>query len=416
MGEKTMPVTGGRRAPSDKPSVAVLPFDNTSGDPEQVYFSDGITENIITGLTRFRDLFVIAAKSSLAVRNKAKNVQQIGRELGVAHIVEGKLLKAGSRVRITVQLTDSWSGHRVWAERYDRELDDIFAVQDEITRVIVTTLAGRIEEADYRKAANKPAKYMAAYDYLLRGRQCLNLYTKEGEHEAQRHFRRALELDPDYAAAYAGLATSYIHEHVSGWSEAPREALDHAYEHAQKAVAMDDTDSTAHYALASARYHMNQHDLAKTEIERAIVLNPNDYHNICTKGWFLTSSGELSEGTVCLREAMRFNPFAPNSCLLGIGLAEYTAHRYEAAIDAFGKATSWVKFAWLAACYAQLGRDEQARAAAEEVLRSATTELANPSGNDVEGWRAFWARQTRFQNPDDFEHLLEGLRKAGLPA
>ena len=136
---------------------------------------------------------------------------------------------------------------------------------------------------------------------------------------------------------------------------------------------------------------MNQHDLAKIQIEHAIDHNPNDYHNVCTKGWFLTTSGELSEGIVCLKEAMHLNPFAPNSCLLGIGLAEYTARRYETAIEALGKVTSWVKFAWLAACYAQLGRDEQARAAAAEVLRSAKTELANPPGNDVEGWRAYWA-------------------------
>ncbi len=403
-------------APTDKPSVAVLPVENTSSDPEQGYFSDGITENIITGLTRFRDLFVIAVKSSFEARDKGADVQEIGRQLGVAHIVEGKVWKAANRIRVTVQLTDARSGHRVWAEHYDRDLDDIFAVQDEITRIIITTLAGRIEEVDQRRGAHKPAKDMAAYDYLLQGRQCLNRYTQEGEHEAQRHFRRALELDPGYAAAYAGLATSYLHEHVSGWSEAPREALDHAYELAEKAVELDDADSTAHYALAQARYHMNQHDLAITEIERAIVLNPNDYHNLCGKGWLLTSSGERSEGVVCLNEAMSLNPLAPNSCLMGIGLAEYTAHRYEAAIDAFGRATSWVRFAWLAACYAQLGHDEQARGAAANVLESAKTEMMLPPGDDVEHWRDFWARQTRLKNLDDFEHLLEGLRKAGLPA
>jgi adenylate cyclase len=402
----------------DKPSIAVLPFTNISGDPEQQYFADGITENIITGLTRFRDLFVIAVESSFAARDRATDVQQIARQLGVAHVVEGSVRKAANRVRVTAQLIDATSGQRVWAEHYDRDLDDIFVVQDEITNIIVATLAGRIEEADRHRAQHKAAKDMAAYDYWLRGRQCLNRYTKEGELEARRHFERALELDPGYAAAYAGLAVSYLHEYESSWSEAPREALDYCYQLSQKAVALDAADSTARCALASAYFYRNQHELAKIQIEKALALNPNDYDNLCAKGWLLAFSGELVEGIACSKEAMRLNPFAPEYCLFAIGVAEYVARRYEAAIGAFGKMASLglLKPAFLAACYAQLGRDEQARAAAAEVLESAKTELAIPLGQDAKRWRAYWAKAFPFQNPDDLEHLVNGLRKAGLPA
>jgi adenylate cyclase len=377
---------GGTTAPAlpEKAFIAVLPFENTSGYPEQQYFADGITENIITGLT---------------------------------HIVEGSVRKAVNRVRVTVQLIDATSGQRVWAEHYDRDLDDIFVVQDEITNIIVATLAGRIEEAGRHRAEHKVAKDMAAYDYWLRGRQCLNRYTKEGELEARRHFERSLELDPGYAAAYAGLAVSYIHEYYASWSEAPHEVLDRAYELAQKAVALDDADSTACYGLAQAYFARHQPELAKIQIEKALALNPNDYHNLCSKGWYLALSGERVEGIVCSNEAMRLNPFAPDNCLLSIGVAEYLERRYETALAAFGKIRSLglLKPACLAACYAKLGRDQQARAAAAEVLESAKTVLTIQLGEDAERWRSYWTKQFPFQNPDDFEHLLGGLRKAGLP-
>ncbi len=401
-----------------KPSIVVLPFTNISGDPEQQYFADGITENIITGLTRFRSLFVIAVKTAFAARDRSADVQQLARELGVAHVVEGSVRKAADRVRVTAQLIDAASGQRLWAENYDRDLKDIFVVQDEITNIIVATLVGRIEKADRHRAEHKAAKDMAAYDYWLRGRQCLNRYTKEGELEARQHLERALELDPEYAAAYAGLAVSYMHEYYASWSEAPHEALDRAYEFSKKAVDLDDADSAARYALAEAYFARNQPELAKIQIEKALALNPNDYHNLCGKGWYLSFSGELVEGMACLNEAMRLNPFTPDNCLFAIGIAEFAARRYEAAVGAFGKMTTWglLKPAFLAACYAQLGRDEQARAAAAEVLESAKTELAIPLGEDPERWRAYWARAFPFQNPDDLEHLLDGLRKAGLPA
>ena len=422
-GEVDQPVTSGRPSTvealplPDKPSVAVLPFTNISGQAEQEYFSDGITENIITGLTRFGELFVIAGKSSVAARDAAADVQQIGHRLGVAHIVEGSVRKAGNRVRVTAQLVDAANGHRVWAESYDRDLDDIFAVQDEITNIIVSTLAGRIEEAGRHRAIQKPVKDMVHYDYLLRGRHCLNHGTKDSVLEARRYFERALELDPEFATAYANLAVSYMQEYDSDWVESRLEAVNHANNLAQKAVALDHDNSTAWFALAWAQLWKNQHAQARIAIERAIALNRNDYHNLCIKGWCLALSGDLAESIACLNEAMRVNPFALDDCLIPMGIAEYTARNYEAAIEAFGKVTGWtrLKQACLAACYAQLGRDGEARAAVAEALELARTELATQPGAEAESLCKHLADIFRFQDPAEFEHLVDGLRKAGLP-
>ena len=402
----------------DGPSVAVLPFENESGNPDQEYFAAGLTENIINGLTRFREILVIGVKSILVVRDQAPDLREIGRTLGVAHIVEGSVRKAGDRIRVIAQLVDAATGQRLWAENYDRDLDDIFAVEDEITNIIVATLAGQIEHLELGRATKKPAEDPAAYDCLLRGRQCLSRYTKDGEFDARRHFERAVGLDPDYAAAYAGLSISYVHEYEASWSEAPEEALERSYSLARKAVALDDADSTARYALANACFYRGQHELAKVHIEKALELNPNDYHNICAKAWFLAFSDRPSEGVACSIEAMRLNPLAPDNCLFAIGMAEYVAGRYEEALAAFGKTKDWglLRPAWIAACYAQLGRDAQAQTAAAEVRELAPSDPSIPDEADIEHWRAYWSRLIKFEDPNDRERFLEGLRMAGLPA
>jgi TolB-like protein/Flp pilus assembly protein TadD len=399
-------------------SVAVLPFENKSGDPDQDYFADGLTENIITGLTRFREMLVIGVKSILVVRKQTSNLRDISRVLGVAHIVEGSVRKAGNRVRVTAQLVDAATGQRLWAENYDRDLDDIFAVQDEITNIIVATLAGQIEQLELRRAATRPVENLAAYDHLLRGRQCLNRYTKEGELEARQHFEQAIELDPNYAAAHAGLSISYLHEYEANWSEAPEEALQRASTLAQKAVALDDADSSARYAISLVCYYRGQHELSKVHMEKALELNPNDYHNICNLGWLLAFRDQPSESIACSVEAMRLNPLVPDNCLFAIGIAEYVAGRYEEALAAFGKTRGWglLRPAWIAACYAQLGRDTQAHAAAAEVRAIAPSDPSVPSEDDIERWHTYWSRLLRFESEKDWFQFLDGLRKAGLPA
>ncbi len=411
---------GGQSAPPahpDYPSIAVLPFVNLSDDPAQEYFSDGITEDIITGLTRFRELFVIAWKTSLVANAEATDARQFGRLLGVAHIVEGSVRRSGNRVRVTAQLIEADSGHRVWADHYDRDLDDIIAVQDDISRIIVATLAGRIEESRYHRAIGKPVKDMASYDFLLRGRQCLNRGTKDDVLEARRHFRRAFELDPQSAAACANLAVSHLYEYESEWAERRAEALDTAYDLAQKAVALDRANSTAWNTLAWTQLIRKQHELSRISIERAIALNPNDYHNLCLKGWCLALSGDLAECHACLTEALSVNPFAPVECLLAMGIAEYRARHYEAAIQQFGKITgsAILKQSCLAACYAQLGRDGEARAAAAEALELVGSSVATQPEAEAERVRTYLAAFFHFESPTDFEHLVDGLRKAGVP-
>ncbi len=402
----------------DGPSVAVLPFESKGDDGDQSFFAEGLTENIIGGLTRFRELLVIGVKSMLIARDCAVDLREIGRALGVAHIVEGSVRRSGERVRVSAHLVEAATGRRLWAETYDREFGDVFVIQDEITNVIVATLAGQIEHAELHRKLTKPEEDLAAYECLLRGRQCLNRYSRDGEIEARRHFERALEREPDYAAALAGLAISYLREYEASWCETPEAALQHCYELAQKAVALDEADGSARYAMASACFYRGQHELAKVHIERALELNPNDYHHICSLGWFLAFSQRPSDAVECSIQALRLNPLTPDNCLFNIGMAEYVGKRYEDALAAFGKMRGWglLRPAWIAACYAQLGREEQARAAAAEVRALAPTDPSVPDEQDIEHWRNYWSRLIRFEVPDDRERFFDGLRKAGLPA
>ena len=225
----------------DKPSIGVLPFTNMSGDPEQEYFSDGITEDIITELSRFRTLFVIARNSSFAFKGQAVDIGEVGRKLGVQYVVEGSVRKAGNRVRITAQLVEAESGNHVWAERYDRDLEDIFAVQDEVARTIVATVAGRVDDAGAERTQRRPTNDMAAYDYLLRANRHVHRYTKSDTAKARSYIEKAIELDPEIARAYALLANLDVWDWF--WREGGSESLDRAWAQLQKAIALDDNAS-----------------------------------------------------------------------------------------------------------------------------------------------------------------------------
>ncbi len=400
----------------DKPSVAILPFENKSSDAEQGYFADGLTENIITGLTRFQSLFVIAVASTFITREKGLDAVTAARELGVAHIVDGSVRKAGNRVRVTAQLVEADTGRRVWAENYDRDLEDIFIIQDEITDMIVATVVGRMEDANRQRAERKDDQEMAAFDFVFRGRQCLNRYTKDATLEARTYFNRALELDSNCAAAYAGLAMSYSSESHSTWSEDIDASDDRLYELAQKAVALDANDDLALYALASAYHFRDQNDQANAQIDKAIDLNPNDYHNMCAKGWFCTFAGNIDEGLAITTDAMRRNPYSPDGCHVVLGLANYVAHDYEAAIEALCSISTPNNFnmGFLTACYGQLGRTKEAKGAMAEFLKLTKTDFIDWPAGEEEPWRAHWKHFLRFSDPAVFDHLMEGLKKAGL--
>ena len=400
-----------------KPSVAVLAFENNSGDADQAYFANGITENIIIGLTRFHDLFVIGFKSALGVHTVSTDVREIGRRLGVAHVVQGSVRKAGDRVRVTVQLIEAATAHRLWAEQYDRCLDDMLAVEDEITDLVVTSLAGRIERASSRRAARKPPRDMAAYDHLLRAREESRHRTREGELAARGHLDRALELDSELAAAYACYAISYIHEYESAWCPDRRVALDQALRLGRKAVSLDETDAYTHQALAYAAHYSGESELARKEIDRAILLNPHDYPNLCIRAWIVMFLGRPDVALSDLNEALRLNPIATEMCLITVGIAEYMAALYRESVETFGRMSTWdsLRYACLAACHAQLGQPEQARASAEKLIKAAEAEFGGEAADSLQRWRAYAESMLRFQQPDDLARFADGLHKAGLP-
>ncbi|MDH3692430.1 MAG: adenylate class-3/4/guanylyl cyclase [Gammaproteobacteria bacterium] len=403
----------------DKPSIAVLPFTNMSGDSEQEYFSDGITEDIITGLSRFRELFVIARGSSFAFKDQSVGITEMADKLGAKYVLEGSVRKAGNRVRITAQLIEGTTGNHLWAENYDRVLEDVFAVQDDVSQTIIATLAGRVEEESRERALRKSAKNLSAYDYYLRGKHYWPdwMGSKNNILQAREMFEQATELDPDYAAAYIGLAESYIAEFWSSWTTNRDVAGARAFEHACKAVALDDRDSHAHLILAVAYFHVKSNfELAEVQIQRALELNPNDYWNYCFKTSFSLCAGDFEESIFCGSEAIRRNPFLPDGCLHGMGFSEYFAQRYDNAIKTFGRlsAPGVEVQGCIAACYAQLGRDEEARAAAAEFRDRAKAELTSHGNWDAEDWRDYWSSLFNFKDPGSLKHLLDGLRKAGL--
>jgi adenylate cyclase len=391
--------------PLNKTTLAVLPFNNMSGDPEQEYFSDGITEDIITELSRFRSLFVIARNSSFQYRDKAVDVRRVASELGVQYVVEGSVRKMGTRVRITAQLIDASSGNHLWSERYDRKLEELFDVQDEVTRTIVATVVGRLEEAEIKGAVHRRTENLAAYDTLLRGIEVLRpSYVTNDNQRARELFESAVCLDPQYALAHAYLAWALLVEH--GYGDAPIAIKDRALETALTAVKLDPGEGRCHRILAIAYHHRGDFDLALSHFERAVALNPNDANGIARMGLALaTSGGRAEEGIGLIRQAMRLNPFHPESYWDDLAVASYAARRYEEALEAnrkiVGRKQYWY-FARMAACYAQLGRLDEAHAQANEALRLKPDFRLS-------------AVKLFYKNPADAEHVLEGMRKAGLP-
>jgi adenylate cyclase len=405
---------------SEKPSIAVLPFVNMSGNPDQEYFSDGITEDLITGLSRFRELFVIARGSSFAFKNQSVTVTEAARELGAEYVLEGSVRKVENRVRITAQLIDGVTGSHLWAENYDRVLEDIFAVQDDVAQTIISTLVGRLEEESRERASRKSATNLSAYDYFLRGKHCWPDWrgSKDMKLQARKMFEKAMELDPGYAAAYIGLAESYMAEFWSSWTTNRNAAGTRAFEYARKAVELDKRDSHSHLILASVYLYVKSNfELAEVQIQRALELNPNDYWNYCLKTKVSMGTGDFDESVYCGNEAIRRNPFLPDDCLHGMGFSEYFAQRYDNAIKTFARlsAPGAEVQGCIAACYAQLGRNDDAQVAAAEFLDRASTEFNGQRDWDAESWRDYWSGFYNFKGPGQLKSLLEGLGKAGLP-
>jgi adenylate cyclase len=394
-------------ASSKKPSIAVLPLANMSGDPEQEFFADGLTEDVITELSRFHDLLVISRNSTFVYKGKAVKVQDVAREFGVDYVLEGSVRKAGGRIRVTVQLIDAETDRHIWAERYDRELEDIFAIQDEITRAIVATLQGRVEAATHDRAKRKPTDNMIAYECVLTAKVLHHRSTRSDNEQAQRLLDRALALDPDYAHAHAWKACVLGQTWVYDWCADRDATFQQVAAELELSLALDDNDSDVHRILAALNLNRDDHDKAAYHQERALTLNPNYDLVVVQQGELLTWLGRPEEGIDWIKKAMRLNPYHPERFWSHLGRACYCAEKYAEAAEAFSRLTrpDHTHHAFLAATFAQMGNSVAAAAHAAEVLK-----------REPQFSVAAYLGTQHYKHDVDRTRHEAGLLKAGLPA
>jgi len=383
------------------PSIAVLPFRNLSGDPAQQYFSDGITEDIITELSRFRSLTVMAHHSFFASRDQRLDSPDVAQRLGVHYVVEGSVRRFGDTVRITAQLSDARSSSKLWADHYDRESKEIFAIQDEVVRSIVTTLPGRIADAGVHSARRKRPENLTAYEYYLRGLAYMHALDATAEPSAREMLDNAIALDPQFAPAYACLAALYMRD---WWNDLSAPALDQVLALAKRAAALDPNDSLCCWVLGYVCLHRKRFEDALVQFERASALNPNDSDASVAMSWWLTSTGRSTEAIDKINDALRLNPYPPPWYFASLGMALYAARRYAEAIAALGRGfatpDAWTP-TYLAAAYGQLGRSAEAQA-----------QVAKFREQKPGMTMLHYAAHEPYGEPADLEHLLDGVRKA----
>jgi len=398
-------------AQSDKPSIAVLPFNNMSGDPEQEYFSDGISEDIITDLSKLSELYVIARNSSFAYRGKAVDVKQVGRELGVRYVLEGSVRKAGNRVRVTGQLIDAESGAHVWADRFDRDLTDIFAVQDELTQEIISALKIKISAAERSLLADSGTNNVRAHDFFLKGRALMFGSRRDRDifDQFMSCFRRAIELDPNYASAYAGLGMGYVFDFQNHWSDAPERSLDQAQSLVDEAITKNDKDAFAHCVAAVVATWKRDYQQWACESDKALALNPNYALALITRGNVHIYTGEPTKAIPYIERGMRLDPDPHNGQYVHfLGTAYFVAGEFETAATCFRdritiNPTTDFSRALLASALGHLGRPEEARQVWQELKE------INPRYSSTDHFA-----QLPFKDSADADKLADGLRKAGL--
>jgi adenylate cyclase len=397
----------------DKPSIAVLPFDNLSSHPEQEYLVDGIVEDIITELSRFSELFVIARNSSFQYKGRAIDVRRVGRELGVRYVLEGSVRRAGDRIRVSAQLIEADTGTHLWAEHYDRNLEDVFAVQDDVVRTIVTILAAHVRIAETERTRTKPPNSWQAYDYYLRAVDASvsfsSTHNVANDREARRLLQQSLVIDPNYARSYARLA----HTYAGSWVNPAHQdflnpaALERAHDFARKAVQLDRKLPQAHVALGWVLACKHQHDASIAALEKAVTLNPN-YVN-WRFGMTLTFAGASKRAIEVVHAYMRLDPFYVPYASLVLAYAHYMLAHYAQALPPLRDFVAqsprwWAGHSLLAATLARMGHLDEARAEAAEALCLAPNFT-------ISGFRPLFG----LKYPQDEKHLFEGLRKAGLP-
>jgi adenylate cyclase len=391
----------------DKPSIAVLPFVNMSDDPKQEFFSDGMTEEIITALSKSPYLFVIARQSTFAYKGKPVKVKQVSEELGVRYVLEGSVRRSGEKVRITAQLIDAMTGYHLWAERYDRELKEIFALQDEIALKIMKTVHEKLQPGDYVRVLGRGARNLEAFLKTMEAREHFYRATKEDNAMARKLYEEVIALDPDYAFAYAALAWTHLAELWFGTSKSPMESLGRAIELGQKAISLDESEAIGHTSLGYFYTHARQFDKAVVHAERALALDPNSSMVLHSSATALAYSGRPEEAIPLLQKAIRLNPFAV-LFFYNLSVAYCMAGRFDEAVEQAKKAVerdpkSQYPYLSLASACILAGREEEARAAAAEVLK------INPTFSLEQHAGMIPIRDSSF-----IDLTIDALRKAGL--
>ena len=399
----------------DKPSIAVLPFVNMSGDPEQEYFSDGITEDIITELSRFREFTVMARNATFHYKGRTPASDELARELDVRYVVQGSVRRSGARLRVTAQLLDVSSSTQVWVERYDRDFEDIFAIQDELTASVVARVDDRIKGSEVARSREIPKP--TAYDLVLQSRPYRTQIDSVSSARARSLLEQAIAIDPDCAQAHAGLAFVGAGEYEEGWTRDPDATLQMARAAAEQAVRLDRSDGYTHASLAYVSYLCGDFDRAMYEAAHAMDLNPNHVNIIMTMGWVAVVSGDPEAGIRYIERARQLNPNMPGFELWTLGEAYLEARRYQDAIDALLKVPDPPNDVnlELAVSYAYVGLPENARSFMRDYLNRARDEMSSFPGDDSLAWRAYFEQVHKRRHQENVEHYIAGARMAGLP-
>jgi TolB-like protein/class 3 adenylate cyclase len=397
----------------EKPSIAILPFNNMSGDPGQEYFSDGITDQIITSLSMVPRLFVIARNSTFAYKGKAVKIQTVAEELGVRYVLEGSVQKSEDKIRILAQLIDATTGRHIWSERYDRDLKDLFALQDEIAKQIMTALQVQLTEGEYARAIARGTSNLQANEYWWRAEKHFFRFIKEDNAKAREWAEKAIESDPNFSGAWSLLGWTHYMDVNLGWSDSPAESVKRAGECAQKALALDDSNAKAYALVSSIRTLQRKHDEAIEYGKKSVAINPNDPTILSIYASTLERTGEFDESIALVKKAMRLSPYYPAFFLFTLFNSYFQTGRYEEALavgkllierSRQGEINPLYAHMKLAKAYIGLGREDEARAHAEEMLK------INPKFS-----LDFWQKRQPYKDPAHWEREIAALRKVGLP-